>query len=320
MYNLLMVGHSGYWDERTASDFEWSRFLEHTVQSVKNGFLPIDESRITELINFPTLFAYEFEKPGPRRVTTPLLSARLGRITNISQRQRGIHFSYEFLPQYDKIPMDVVASLAADLDINLERGENYRSHWAVKDIDLIALLSHHGLYGENPPVAPDIAVEIERLDVLAPIAGRPKPQIFVVHGRDDGVKNEIARWLNRIGMDETVLHEQPNLGRSIITKFRDVTERASFAVVIATPDDVGGLAGEAQSARARQNVVFELGFFRGTLGPERVALIRVGEIELPSDYQGVLFIPYDRAGAWKLALAKEFISLDIPFDAHAALG
>ena len=88
-----------------------------------------------------------------------------------------------------------------------------------------------------------------------------------------------------------------------------------FAIVIMTPDDVGGLAGEGQSYRARQNVIFEMGFFIGQLGLERVAALIVGpDIEKPSDYDGVVYIAYDQRGGWKLDLAREFSALRIPFD------
>ena len=49
-----------------------------------------------------------------------------------------------------------------------------------------------------------------------------------------------------------------------------------------TPDDVGGLPGDTLKARARQNVIFELGFFIGKLGPDRVCALVAGDIEKPS--------------------------------------
>ena len=140
-----------------------------------------------------------------------------------------------------------------------------------------------------------------------------------MHGRDDGLKNEVGRWLGRIGFDDVILHEQANVGRTLITKFEEVAKDAVYAVVLMTPDDVGGLPGEDQRYRARQNVIFELGYFIGKLGGHRVAAIIVGDIEKPSDYQGVVYIPYDKAGGWKVQLAREFKALKLPFDLMAGL-
>lgn len=318
MYNLLMVGAQGYWDEdRDFTEFEWPRFLEHTDQTIRESFLPLSDESIAKLTSYPALFAYEFRERGGGAEGGS--TARVGKIVEIRRRQKEVQFRYQFDPAFAPIPMDAIVDAAWDLDIDVRGNENFRSHWAVKDVDLVDLLRRKGLFVEVLPVEPAIADQLRALADPTPSLGTAKPKAFIVHGRDDGIKNEVARWLSKIGFDELVLHEQANLGRAIISKFQDVARDAAFAVVIATPDDVGGLAGGEQSMRARQNVILELGFFLGTLGPQRVALLKCDStIELPSDYDGVLYIEYDRPGAWKLALAREFKSLNIPFDALAA--
>lgn len=40
------------------------------------------------------------------------------------------------------------------------------------------------------------------------------------------------------------------------------------------------------SPRARQNVIFEWGYFVGRLGREHVFALKKGDVELPSDIQG----------------------------------
>jgi len=139
----------------------------------------------------------------------------------------------------------------------------------------------------------------------------PKPKntkkVFIVHGHDAAKKNEVAHLLARLGLEPVILHEQANRGRTIIEKFLDHSD-VGFAVVLLTPDDRGGVAGDPPEKfrpRARQNVVMELGFFIGRLGRERVAAIYDHEVEMPSDYSGVLFIKYDDEGVWQYALAKE---------------
>ena len=70
----------------------------------------------------------------------------------------------------------------------------------------------------------------------------------------------------------------------------------AFAVILLTGDDVGSAA-EAPSLRKspRQNVILELGYFIGRLGRTRVCALYKGDMELPSDYQGVLYIEFDVA-------------------------
>jgi hypothetical protein len=141
-------------------------------------------------------------------------------------------------------------------------------------------------------------------------------KIFIVHGRDDGAKNEVALFLRKIGLEDIILHQRPNRGRHLLTKFQEEAQGASFAVVLMTPDDEGGIVGEEHQKRARQNVVFELGFFIGKFETPRVAaLIRPG-VEKPSDFDGICWIEFDSAGGWKNLLARELREAGVPFDAH----
>lgn len=132
-------------------------------------------------------------------------------------------------------------------------------------------------------------------------------RVFIVHGHDETTKAVLARMLERIGLEPIILHEQPNRGRTIIEKFEHFAD-VGFAVIVLTPDDVGGIAGsqnEGLAPRARQNVVFEFGFFIGKLGRDKVVALMPHGIERPSDISGVIYTPLDAVGAWKLDLAKE---------------
>lgn len=150
----------------------------------------------------------------------------------------------------------------------------------------------------------------------------PKGQsrrVFVVHGHDDGLKEAVARYLSKLDLVPIVLHEQPNQGRTIIEKFEHHAE-VDFAVVLCTPDDVGFPVGKQDQAkpRARQNVVLELGFFMAALGRQRVCVLHTGDLELPSDYSGVLYLPVDAAGAWRFLLAKEMKESGMQVDLNLA--
>lgn len=116
------------------------------------------------------------------------------------------------------------------------------------------------------------------------------------------------------------MHEQPNSGRTIIEKLEGHLD-VDFAVVLLTPDDVGGLAGDPPRLqnRARQNVVLELGLFIGALGRGRVCALYKGDLELPSDFDGVVYVPMDDAGGWRLLLAREMKQAGMNVDLNRAM-
>lgn len=122
------------------------------------------------------------------------------------------------------------------------------------------------------------------------------PQPFIVHGHNETVKLELKNYLqNTLKLQEPIiLHEQPNVGRTLIEKFEDYAALSSIVFVLLTPDDLAANDGDTddQKRRARQNVIFEMGFFLGTLGrlSGRVLLLYEGALEIPSDISGIVYI------------------------------
>ena len=146
-----------------------------------------------------------------------------------------------------------------------------------------------------------------------------KQKVFVVHGHAEEPKQAVADFLRSGGLEPIILHQQPNEGRTIIEKFEKHSGVVGFAVVLLTPDDFGGPAGHSEKTlpRARQNVILELGYFMGKLGRGKVCCLYVDGVELPSDYQGVLWLPYDDSRTWRNQLAKELSAAGIEFDPQA---
>lgn len=134
--------------------------------------------------------------------------------------------------------------------------------------------------------------------------------VFIIHGHDDGLKTEVQLLLTRAGVYNLVLHEQPDMGRTIIDKLVEESSESNYAIALLSPDDrlIDG------SIRARQNVILEIGYFIGRLGKERVRILKKGDIEIPSDLHGILYENYDSAGAWKIKLCKELIAVGIYVD------
>jgi hypothetical protein len=144
--------------------------------------------------------------------------------------------------------------------------------------------------------------------------------VFIIHGHDHGTKEEVARFLSKAGLNPIILHEHANRGRAIIEKFERYAD-VPYAVALLTPDDMGAAKAEVDKLqpRPRQNVLFEFGYFIGKLGRENVCGLAKGGVEIPSDYSGVLLIPLDNAGAWRLALLKELRDAKLPVDVNSAL-
>jgi predicted nucleotide-binding protein len=155
--------------------------------------------------------------------------------------------------------------------------------------------------------------------------------IFVVHGRDARSVNELKNMLIKFGLNPIVLHEQPSGSRTVVEKLEKYSD-VGYAFVILTPDDIGcfnievskslqSIVGTLQNLieaytvikhkgplkkvhdelskaassfkpRARQNVVLEFGYFIGFLGRDRVCCLYKGDVELPSDMHGIVYVPF----------------------------
>ena len=129
--------------------------------------------------------------------------------------------------------------------------------------------------------------------------------VFIVHGKDRRSVKELQSMLKEFGLDPIVLYEQPSGSRTIIEKLEKYSN-VGYVFVILTPDDRGGsfkkrsrLSGvnilEGMDFRARQNVILEFGYFIGKLGRERVCCLYKGKVELPSDMQGIAYVPFEES-------------------------
>ncbi|AJX81280.1 putative nucleotide-binding containing TIR-like domain protein [Burkholderia pseudomallei 7894] len=129
-------------------------------------------------------------------------------------------------------------------------------------------------------------------------------RVFVVHGHDEGARETIARFLEKIGFEPVILHEQASQNRTVIEKI-EAYHDVGFAVVLLTPDDEGCVKGGQPEPRARQNVLLELGYFMGRLGRDKVCALKRGAVEIPSDFAGVVWVAMDAGNGWKQALGQE---------------
>jgi predicted nucleotide-binding protein len=146
-------------------------------------------------------------------------------------------------------------------------------------------------------------------------------KIFIVHGHNEEMKQAVARAIEKLGLETRILHELPSQGKTIIEKLIAHSSEVSYAIILLSADDYGYSVKEGSAKkklRARQNVILELGFFLGKLGRDKViALFEVNEnFDIPNDYKGVLYIPYDKGGKWKFEILKELNKSGFAVDAN----
>lgn len=160
----------------------------------------------------------------------------------------------------------------------------------------------------QPIQQPSSQVPTQSFTVAPPKVARNKRKVFIVHGRDNEAKQEVSRFIEKLGLEAIILHEQASSGMTIIEKIEHYSNDADFALVLYTACDHGRGVHESKIApknRARQNVVFEHGYLMAKLGRENVLSLVKGDIETPNDISGVVYVALDEYGAWKTEVAKE---------------
>ena len=123
------------------------------------------------------------------------------------------------------------------------------------------------------------------------------------------MRDKVSSFLGRLKLDYAILEYESNSGNTIIEKFLSNAKDCGYAVVLFSPDDLGGLNihGEEMKPRVRQNVILELGYFLGTIGRKNIVILHTTGtlIEKPSDFDGIVYEPFDEYGAWKTKLIRE---------------
>lgn len=148
-----------------------------------------------------------------------------------------------------------------------------------------------------------------------------KKKVFIVHGHNETMKQSVARFIENIGLEAIILSEQVNNGKTIIEKF-DLNANVDFAIILLSADDKGYSVKDGSRKaryRARQNVIFELGYFIAKFNREKVVALfeNIRNFEAPSDLHGVVYTPFDGPdGAWKASLLKELKANGFDIDSN----
>ena len=185
---------------------------------------------------------------------------------------------------------------------------HYRRGVTYKINRLKSILGRIKLFTERIPGSPSISSPEQTV--------ANGDEVFIVHGHDKGAKHEVARFVEQLGLKVIILDEQPGRGQTIIEKFEASASNAGFAIILLTPDDVGAAKDEQDNLkpRARQNVIFEMGYFVKALERGRVCAMSTEEVEIPSDFAGVQYIHLDPHGGWEKKLEREMEAAGLTFD------
>lgn len=157
-----------------------------------------------------------------------------------------------------------------------------------------------------------------------------KKCVFIVHGHNEEMKQSVARVVGQMGLNPIILHEQPNGGKTIIEKFESNADSINFAIILLSGDDLAASVCDLNGVeneelrqrlekRARQNVVFEMGYFVGKLGRNNVFFLLQDGVTKPGDLDGIVYTAYDAAHAWRFELVKELKTCGYDVDANKIL-
>lgn len=160
----------------------------------------------------------------------------------------------------------------------------------------------------------ELGIEAIKDDFHNEVLGQPESSVnafdlkdvFIVHGHNHEAKNELELFLKELGLNPIVLHRKVDEGQTIIEKFEKYSN-VGYAIILLTPDDTVASSGKtAEEKRARQNVIFEFGFFAGRLRRNRVCCLYQENVSLPSDLSGLIYKPFkNHIEEIKFALIKE---------------
>ena len=151
--------------------------------------------------------------------------------------------------------------------------------------------------------------QLENMEGVRPMNNK---RVFIVHGHNIQVRDNVELLLRRVGLDPIILANEPNKGRTVIDKIEDYSD-VSFAIIIYTACDEGRLKGESNwKDRARQNVLFEHGYFCAKLTRAKVVALHERGVEVPSDLSGVLYISLE--DDWKAELKREMAAAGLDAD------
>jgi predicted nucleotide-binding protein len=162
--------------------------------------------------------------------------------------------------------------------------------------------------------------ETESEEMVEDMGKLKRPKVLMIHGRDEEKNFAVAEFLKKLDLDLINPPDQSDSGFNLIEQFAKHSA-VDFAVILLTGDDIAYPKGKSKEPKPRpeQNVIFELGFLIGRLRKNLVCGLYEEGLDLPSEYERNVFIPYDPGGLWKLLLARTMKTAEVDIDMNRAI-
>lgn len=114
-------------------------------------------------------------------------------------------------------------------------------------------------------------------------------RVFISHGRAQDWRKTQAFIEKQLGYGTIELEQEVSMGRTIIQKLNDASDKCSCAVIVMTGDDIA-----QDQVRARENVMHEIGFFQGKYGLNRIVLLHEEGVNIPTNLAGIVYTPFPK--------------------------
>ncbi len=212
------------------------------------------------------------------------------------------------------------------IELAVDEARKRRHHYIGTEHLLLGVVREGDGIGVAVLKSLNVDINEARVQTLRVLENAPSPKIepaynnvLIVHGGDDASKEAVTRFIEQLGLSSTILGEQPGV-RGTIIQGLDYSS-VGFVVVLLFPGDLDTARGQPDESkpRARQQLVFELGYFIGKLGPERVCALHKQDSEIPFDDQVLSYVPMDSAGRWRMTLAQAMKQVGMQIDPNRAL-
>jgi len=119
--------------------------------------------------------------------------------------------------------------------------------------------------------------------------------IFLGHGKKRGPLEKLQKILDKFKVLHQVAVDQPNLGRPIPDKVKDIMGQCNSAILIFTKDEKFFDAEGNELWRPSENVVYELGAASFAY-EDRVVILKEKGITFPTNFSSVGHIEFDEDG------------------------
>lgn len=140
--------------------------------------------------------------------------------------------------------------------------------------------------------------------------------VFLCFGRDEAAYSKLHACCHALRVNPVVLRREVSAGETYFNKFKSF-DHIDAAICLLTADDIGRLSSDQEidnEKRARQNVIWELGFFAGKLGASRVVLLTEDGVIVPSNLDGVHRITFDKFNGWRPRVATQLMRMGFQVD------